>query len=131
MSNYIANEYGMIELPIDEFVDYLTPVLNAIGVETIELINPACFDRDRDYYIATTERIFFGYGNKWTKEEIFKRMAEHLTGVAKNRLYPMGKIRKIGVYKIHVQETKETDLSPEMVGIYCRCSFPKDIDEKN
>jgi len=138
MNSYVANEYGMIKLPIDEFVDYLTPILNEVGVETIELTKSVCFDRDRYHYVAKSTRLFYGYGREWTKEEAFKKMAEQLKILVEKRImtdehYGETPVDRIGIYNIQIQETKAgvggKKEMEEIVGVWCRYSFPSVVDK--
>ena len=133
-----ANKYGMIKLSIEKFVDYLTPILNELEVDTILLTHPACFDRDGYHYVAKSTRLLYGYGTDWTEEEAFKKMAYELKNIVEVRIktdkhYNEKVIDRIGIYQIQIQETKAgvggKKEMEEIVGVWCRYSFPKVIDK--
>ena len=136
-----ANKYGMIKLSIEKFVDYLTPILNELEVDTILLTHPACFDRDGYHYVAKSTRLLYGYGTDWTEEEAFKKMAYELKNIVEVRIktdkhYNEKVIDRIGIYQIQIQETKgwgpESDdisIPDDIIGVWCRYSFPKVIDK--
>jgi len=136
MGNEIDSKYSMsmTVLPIEDFFDYLVPILNEIGFELIIMTKPVCRDTDGNEYIANTNRTFYGYGTDYTKEEAFKKMGEFIKEECLYKKITYGHT-KIAIYQIRVQVTKEgyppesEQVGRDFVCIWCRYSFSKNIDK--
>jgi len=133
MANKV-DKYGVTLLPIEDFFDYLQPILNEIGFELIIMTKPVCSDTTGDEYVAKSNRTFYGYGTDWTKEEAFKKMGEFIKEECLYKKTTYGHT-KIAIYQFRVQVTQEGyppesgHVGRDFIGIWCRYSFPKVIDK--
>lgn len=110
----------MIDLSVEKFIDYLSPVIEEFGTEIIQLESPSCRDKDGYGYLAKSRHILYKYGTDADidEQEAIEKMAEDMKREVESRLFQKKvgnivlNIERLGIYKICVYyyHVKDEDL---------------------